>query len=231
MHKLQEWNKLCLLENLSGTQLNIQSVKITHLHWVKLSFAMYKKIRVEVGFIGIWPSWLFKWGQLAIQTHSATKKEASWKTAASVKVGHAVIHAQRHQSKKAIIWQRKRRRVCALPYATTPHPSFPVCLGHFHSVFRLTPSPFVHATQRRHPIRRDSESLARRSFGNELGGGDGRGRKGRLARQWLNWDAAGVVGVASAWLRDTAAASIRDRGEHTTPWTPHRAPPPHRRAH
>lgn len=61
---------------------------------------------------------------------------------------------------------------------TPPAPPSPVCLGHFHSVCSPTPSPFVHATQRRHPIRRDRESLARRSFGNELGGGDGRGAVG-----------------------------------------------------
>lgn len=54
-----------------------------------------------------------------------------------------------------------------------------VSLGHFHSVCSSTPSPFVHTTQRSHPIRLDKEGLARRSFGNGLG-----------LHQWLNWDAS-----------------------------------------
>lgn len=60
-----------------------------------------------------------------------------------------------------------------------------VSLGHFHSVRSSTPSPFVHTTQRSHPICLDKEGLARRSFGNGLG-----------LHQWLNWDASEDVSLA-----------------------------------
>lgn len=77
------------------------------------------------------------------------------------------------------------------PRPLTPPPrSSPVRLGHFHSVCSSTPSPVVRATRRRHPIRRDGVSRARRSFGNELGGG---GRQGEV----------GAPGASATQLRCT----------------------------
>lgn len=60
-----------------------------------------------------------------------------------------------------------------------------VCLVHCHSVCSSTPLPFVHTTQRSHPICLDKEGLARRSFGNGWG-----------LHQWLNWDASENVSLA-----------------------------------
>lgn len=104
-------------------------------------------------------------------------------------------------AKKAAIQQHRRDAewVPGWPptLLTSPLPPSLVCLGHFHSVCSPTPSPFVHATQRRHPIGRDSESLARRLFGNELGGEDGGGGRGAQRVS----DSIEMHRGSSAWLR------------------------------